>query len=247
MLAPGQLALLAEVALAQHVEGVGVVRAVDDPEVLPAAHLEPGLHAEPIGQVGGLHDHALATRRGELLPPGRRLGALLGRGQVDEPVPGRGDHLALHQGELLEVPGVGLRHGGHPALGRPAPGTAPGSRRRGRRSAGSTPRRRRGRPARGPASARCGPTGRRRRARGPAAASSDAAEGRERVAGGRADRGVLPADQAERLRRPRQQLAVQDQPVGLQPLEQRAAADRSRPTRSVITSVSSKNGRPVRV
>ena len=42
VLAQGERALAAEVALAQPVEAVGVVRAVDDPQVLPAAHLMPG-------------------------------------------------------------------------------------------------------------------------------------------------------------------------------------------------------------
>ena len=47
------------------------------------------------------------------------------------------------------------------------------------------------------------------------------AEGRQGVPGGRSDRGVLLADQAERLGRPRQQLAVEHQPVGLQSVEKR--------------------------
>ena len=41
--APRQLTLLAHLAAPKHLEGVGVVRPVDDPQVLTAAHLQPGL------------------------------------------------------------------------------------------------------------------------------------------------------------------------------------------------------------
>lgn len=42
------LALLAEVPVEQYIERVGVVRSVDDPEVLTAGHLDAGLES-PFG------------------------------------------------------------------------------------------------------------------------------------------------------------------------------------------------------
>ncbi len=60
------------------------------------------------GEVGGLDDDALSPGAGQVEPPVDRCVALLGRGEVDEPVPGRRDQVALELGELGEVPLVGL-------------------------------------------------------------------------------------------------------------------------------------------
>src|SRR6266545_8098878 len=63
VLAQGESALLAEMALPEYVERVGVVGPVDDAQVLPAAHLDPRLRPgrQGRGPAGRLHDHAVAT------------------------------------------------------------------------------------------------------------------------------------------------------------------------------------------
>src|SRR5580698_10993567 len=77
VLAQCQRALVAEAASTQSAEIVrlGVVRPVDDPEVLAAAHFEAGLHESPAatGQVrGGLDYRALPAAVRQVLPPRRR-------------------------------------------------------------------------------------------------------------------------------------------------------------------------------
>ncbi len=75
VLAQRQRTLPAEIAVPQPVEiaRLGVVRAVDDPQVLPAAHLQAGLRTPSLAdrhQVGQrFHHHALTAGVGELLPP----------------------------------------------------------------------------------------------------------------------------------------------------------------------------------
>src|SRR5690606_2930506 len=66
----------------------GVLRAVDDAQVLPATALHSGLNQallaahEPLDR---LHDHALATAFGELLPPSNAVGLALRAREIDDP------------------------------------------------------------------------------------------------------------------------------------------------------------------
>src|ERR671911_528080 len=87
VLTPRELALLAEMTVAEHIERVGVVGSVDDAEVLPPSHLQPGLNLA-VGQVGRLDNDALSSAFGQLEPPLCRLCALLYGGEIDEAVPG---------------------------------------------------------------------------------------------------------------------------------------------------------------
>jgi hypothetical protein len=114
VLAEGQAALSAEVAGAQPVEVLrpGVVRAVDDPQVLPPADLQPRLHqpAPAADEVGRrLDHHALTAGGGQLGPPvgGRLLGRRIG--DVDVPAGGRPHQLRIGVGQPVgqrQVPGV---------------------------------------------------------------------------------------------------------------------------------------------
>ena len=79
--------LVRDVPLAQadQVRRLGVVRPVDDAQVLPAAHLDARLDQLPAGarQVRQRFDHhALAAGGGQLVPPGHAVGAGLGIGAV---------------------------------------------------------------------------------------------------------------------------------------------------------------------
>src|SRR5215211_1727747 len=85
-LANRQRPLAAESACLQAVDvgGLGVLRPVDDAEVLPPARLERRLHepAAPAGdELERLDDHPLAAGRGQLLPPdgARTLALRVGR------------------------------------------------------------------------------------------------------------------------------------------------------------------------
>src|SRR5690606_6321830 len=74
VLTEGQGPFAAEIAIAQPAEvaRLGVVGTVDDPQVLPAAHLDTwlGKAAPGAGEVAErLDHHSLATGGGELLPP----------------------------------------------------------------------------------------------------------------------------------------------------------------------------------
>jgi hypothetical protein len=114
VLAQGEGTLVAEAALAQpfQVLRLGVVGAVDDAQVLPAADFDAGLDqaATATGEVGvRLDDRTLTAGRGQLLPPGGTGGDGVRVGGVDQDPPGGLDQFGCGVGEPVgdgEVPAV---------------------------------------------------------------------------------------------------------------------------------------------
>ena len=175
------------------------------------------------------------------------LGALLGRREVDEPVPGRRDQRSPSSAaELLEVPGVRLGDRQRPALGREHLERRQGDAVEARRRVGSTPRRRRGTPR------RCAPARSVRAARSADVEAASRGRSRSRPARAGTRRAAAPTEAYWSRIRP---MALADQGSSSQSSTSQsvssasnsgAAAARS-PRRPARLAVSSKKGRPVRV
>src|SRR5215207_4348940 len=221
-LAHGERALAAEVARAQPLElaGVEVLGAVDDPQVLGPAALDPRL-GDPLPTWGDelerLHHHPLPAGRGQLLPPADGGGEGLGVVEVDEAAVGAPEPVRVGLDQAVaepEVPGVVavdedgalggedvergqaqvLDRGDRPDVAAVGVGVAldvPAAAALGLEQAGDVEAARR-------------------------ALLQGGDRGVETGAGGGADARVLAADQLAGLRRPGQQLAVEQQPAGVE-------------------------------
>src|SRR6266542_2999573 len=238
--ANGERALAAEAAGAKTLEvgGLGVLGAVDDAQVLAPARLERGLDeaAAAAGEeLERLDDHPLAAAFGKLFPPCGAGALTLGVGGVDDDVRGWMEQVVrgAEVGECLHVPEVVLVdvdaalaceqvEGGELEVvdraHRPAVapvgvhevgggvGAGAGAFEQGAELAVDPP-------ARGVE-------------RGDGLAQAEA--------GRRSDGRVLPAQQLLGLGRPGHQLAVEQEPIGLEPLEQLAALGRVTHTREQL-------------